>query len=489
MKPTLHTGLCALAIVAGVSACDNFAIKNPNGVDLSSLTQSPNRAKLAAAATGIFQSSRYDITSYIWRTGSMGREGANLSGNNQPDYQEPFIGPLSSGGSFGSEDWFNEYTAVRNANNYIDAVPKATDLSAAEQAASLGFAQTIKALEFMYIISLRADLGAPVDVDRPPTVAPAPWVSEDGVYADIIAMLDSARVSLTAAGATAFPFSLPPGYATYGFNTPATFLQFNAALLAKANVLRATDQVTGAAPSTACGGNPTSCFNAALAALDSSFITLAADNFKTGVYFDYSTAAGDQQNDLSEPLNGPIYFSLFYADTVDSANAEKQPGGAFDQRILNKIVPAADTQVLAGFPLIGNNKFIVFFVGGLPSPGASIPIIRDEELILLRAEAELGTGANTLAQSDIDFVRVNSGNLAPLPGPLSSAALLTELLYNRQYSLLWEQGTRWIDARRYNLLANIPLAVSGGAVPSRMPIPTDECEARGLGSQCDPLGT
>jgi hypothetical protein len=486
MKPTILSVLPAVLLVA---ACNNFDVTNPNGVDLASLTQSPTAAKLAAVATGIFQASRYDVTSYIWRTGSMGREGANLSGNNQPDYLEPFYGPLSPGGSFGSTLWFDEYTAIRDCNIYIDAVPKAPDLTTAQKAASLGFAQTIKALEFLYIISTRADLGAPVDVDRPPTVAPGPFVSEDSVYATVIHTLDSARVNLTAAGGISFPFALPPGYATYGFNTPATFLQYNAALLAKAEVMRASDAITGAAAATGCAGNQSSCYSAALTALDSSFITLSSANFAAGVYFDYSTNPGDIINDLSEPLNGPIYFSLFYADTVDSANAEKQSNGSFDQRILNKIVPATDTQVLSGFPLIGDYKFTVYFVGGAPSPDAPIPVIRDEELILLRAEAELGLGMYPQAQSDIDYVRVNSGNLAPLPGPLSPAALLTELLYNRQYSLLWEQGTRWIDARRYGLLGNIPLAVPGGAVPTRMPIPTDECEARGLGSSCDPLGT
>jgi starch-binding outer membrane protein, SusD/RagB family len=486
MKPTLLSVLPAVLVVA---ACTNFEVTNPNGVDLASLTQSPTAAKLASAATGIFQSSRYDVTSYIWRTGSMGREGANLSGNNQPDYLEPFYGPLSPGGSFGSTLWFDEFTAIRNCNTYIDAVPKAPDLTAAQKSASIGFAQTIKALEFMYIISTRADLGAPVDVDRPPTATPAPFVSEDSVYATVIHTLDSARVSLTAAGAISFPFSLPPGYATYGFNAPSTFLQFNAALLAKAEIMRATDAVTGASAATGCAGNQPSCYQAALGALDSSFISLSAADFSIGTYFDYSTAAGDVINELSEPLNGPIYFSLFYADTVDSANAEKQSNGSFDQRVLNKIAAATQVQALAGFPLIGNYKFTVYFVGGLPSPNASIPVIRDEELILLRAEAELGLGMTTQAQSDIDFVRVNAGNLPPLGGPLSAPALLNELLYNRQYSLLWEQGTRWIDARRYGRLGNIPIAVAGGAVPTRMPIPTDECESRGLGSSCDPLGT
>src|SRR2546422_6696568 len=38
-----------------------------------------------------------------WRLGSMGREGVNLSGNNQPDFQEPYFGPVQAGGSRSEE--------------------------------------------------------------------------------------------------------------------------------------------------------------------------------------------------------------------------------------------------------------------------------------------------------------------------------------------------------------------------------------------------
>jgi hypothetical protein len=77
---------------------------------------------------------------------------------------------------------------------------------------------------------------------------------------------------------------------------------------------------------------------------------------------------------------------------------------------------------------------------------------------------------------------MNSGRLRPTTvTPLSTdAAFTTALLYERRYSLLWEQGTRWIDARRFGLLATIPAAVSGGNVPDVMPVPSTECDARNL---------
>jgi len=63
------------------------------------------------------------------------------------------------------------------------------------------------------------------------------------------------------------------------------------------------------------------------------------------------------------------------------------------------------------------------------------------------------------------------------------------------YSLLFEGGHRWIDARRYGRL--YPISTWWPGLPNElvtdnvfkvMPIPTDECNARGLGSNCEPLG-
>jgi hypothetical protein len=465
-----------LAFAVAAVGCYSYNLTDPNGPTLSSLITNPTRAKLSAAATGIFESSRADLQNFIWRVGSMGREGINLSGNNQPDYQEPYYGPLSSSG-FGRYLWFNEYTAIRNANNYIDAVPKAADLAAADKAASIAFAETIKALEFMYIIETRANLGAPIDVDRPITAAPAPFVTEDSVYGYALGLLDSARTNLTLAGTT-FPFPVPPGYAS--FSTPQTWRQYTWALTAKAEALRATASKSCGAP----------CYASALTALDSSFISAAPASFASGAYFDFGTGSGERGDTLSEPLNGPIFFAL----PLDTSDAQLQPGGQRDQRVLNKIAPipvGQPPQVLGGIPTIqGTLKFTVYFIGGAPNPASPIPIIKDEELILLRAEAEIGTGNLGAAVSDLNLIRQNSGLLAPYSGAVTAPALITELLYNRRYSLLWEQGARWIDARRFGLLSTIPPAVPGGNVPTRMPVPADECNARGLNSSnCSPLGT
>src|SRR5438876_6761196 len=94
----IAAGLLTLGVWAG--GC-NFDITNTNQPTLDDLLTNPSRTKLSAAATGLFASSRGGIQALIWRLGSMGREGVNLSGNNQPDFQEPYFGPVQAGGSFG----------------------------------------------------------------------------------------------------------------------------------------------------------------------------------------------------------------------------------------------------------------------------------------------------------------------------------------------------------------------------------------------------
>jgi len=465
-----------LAAVFSLGACGGFNITDTNQPTQTDLENNPTRSKLAAAATGIFSGARSDITGFIWQVGSMGREGINLSGNNQPDYQEPYFGPLSST-QFGGSEWAGRYANIRSINVYLDAAPKAPDLTPEELSASQGFGKTMEALAFMYVIETRAGLGAPVDVDRPVTAPPAPFVSEDSVYGYIIGLLDSAQTALENAGGTSFPFAIPAGFT--GFDQPSTFLLFNRALEAKAEILRAT----------AGCGQP--CFQAALTSLAASFIDPTPSSLGVGPKFDFSTASGDQQNGLAEPLDG----TTFFADTFLLVHAQRQSNGDLDERVLEKTARATRVPVwsIPAVPLPGVLKYTIYFTGGQPDLTKPIPIIRDEELILLRAEAELGTGDVAGALADINLIRTNSGRLPAIASGtwngMSPADRLSELLYERWFSLMWEQGTRWIDARRYNLLGTIEPGVPDGQVPLRMPIPQDECSARGLPTNCNPLGS
>jgi hypothetical protein len=114
-----------------------------------------------------------------------------------------------------------------------------------------------------------------------------------------------------------------------------------------------------------------------------------------------------------------------------------------------------------------------FFV--YPTNTTSIPIIRNEELLLIYAEAkiQLGGAANLAdAVTAINKIRAAAG-LLPYAGLVTQAALIDEMLKQRRYSLYGE-GHRWIDMRRYNRLNTLPIDRAGDDVWTQFPRPANE---------------
>ncbi|HVT37949.1 MAG TPA: RagB/SusD family nutrient uptake outer membrane protein, partial [Gemmatimonadaceae bacterium] len=206
--------------------------------------------------------------------------------------------------------------------------------------------------------------------------------------------------------------------------------------------------------------------------LNGSVTTRAA--LDAGVYDIYSTAPGDINNTLSQATNTDLYAHMSI-----QADAQKQADGTTpDLRYTTKIRTAATRLAPQNLAASSSLGFSIW-----PSLTTPIPIIRNEELILLRAEARLATGDKAGAIADINTIRTVSGGLAPTPltAAATSDEILTELLYNKRYSLLME-GHRWVDLRRYGRLNTLPLDITTGTnthfVPKVMPIPQAECLQR-----------
>jgi starch-binding outer membrane protein, SusD/RagB family len=187
-----------------------------------------------------------------------------------------------------------------------------------------------------------------------------------------------------------------------------------------------------------------------------------------GVYHSFSTTAGDSVNNLVDPDARAIV-----AHPSLATEAQLQVGGQPDQRFITKTALLGTAKSAQG--LSSDRAMNVY-----TSPSSGVPIIRNEELILLRAEANINLNQPGLAVPDLNEIRAEAGNLPAYSGGLDQASLINELLYNRRYSLLFE-GHRWIDLRRYNLLNTLPQDVTalGPALRfNRFPFPTNECLAR-----------
>ena len=99
-------------------------------------------------------------------------------------------------------------------------------------------------------------------------------------------------------------------------------------------------------------------------------------------------------------------------------------------------------------------------------------IIRNEELILINAEANIQLNNLPQAVTALNVIRAGH-NLANYSGAMTQSALISEMLYERRYSLFME-GHRWIDVRRYNLLNTLPLDRPGDDIWTEFPLPVSE---------------
>ncbi|HUR92549.1 MAG TPA: RagB/SusD family nutrient uptake outer membrane protein [Gemmatimonadaceae bacterium] len=455
-----------------LASCRDLDIQNTNAPTSDQLTGAPSRAVLARAANGIQIQAFNDLATELEFYSIYGREGYNLLGNDPRETGEQIRGPQDAGGRSGGS-WLGKYQAIRTINTYLNALTSSTTgLTAPEVRASAGLAKTYKAYHLFRLAVRSGATGIPIDVDRDIAEDPAPFVSFADAMTAASTLMDEAAADLQAGGA-AFPFSFVPGYT--GFTTPATFLQFNRALAADILVHRATFN--------SC----TACWAQAATAIGASFITTAGlpGSLATGVYFGYTGAAGELANPVTEAITSDRYW--IHPSIV--TGAQLRTDGTPDLRLTTKTLAAGRTKTLSG--LSATHKPVMYNSTTTPTAantGADVPWMTNEELLLLRAEIRWNTGNKQGAIDDINLVRLHAGGLPPstLTIASSDAEFVTELLYNRTYSLLWQQGTRWIDARRYGRTSTLPIDRTGDVIHPQMLVPAAECDARGLSVPCTP---
>ncbi len=464
--------LLAVLCVGALAACSasELNLTNPNSATIIGANADPTALQLQA--TGLLADYRSIRTGEMQGLGRLGRENYVFTpqeGRNTTNY---LIG-ITVGAKqeldptgFITATW--TYSALRDNFNFRNGVSANSKLTAAQKSAALGFAKTLEAAHLLEIIITTDTLGAVTQILSDPTQF-APFVSRDSVYKYILGALDSAKVALAAGGA-AFPFALHAGFT--GFLTPATFLQFTNAIEARAAVDYAP----------LAGANAAAMWAKAQAALTASFLNMGATTaaaMNVGAYHVYSAATGDALSGLD-----PVTNTTLYAHPSYTTDAQLQANGITpDNRYVTKIhggLPQRQGPIANGLPT-SDSSTIGFSI--YPSSTSSVPIIRNEELILLQAETDLGLGNNAAAIADLNITRVNMGLLPPATAATltTPVLILGQIMYEKRYSLMLE-GIRWADMRRYGLLSQLPLDVPSGPnknfVAPVAPIPQSECLVR-----------
>jgi hypothetical protein len=437
-----------------IGAC-NYDITDPNSP--TEIDNGASSARVAAAMEGLIIAARVDVPNWILKAAILGREGYRIDAADPRFISELITAPTldPSNGAFGGGQWQAEYATIRSGYNVLNVIGTA-QLSDAEKEGVQGFTQTMQAYSYMMVLFAHTEDSIPIDVNRPLSDPPAPFVANQAAWDHVVSLLDSAKTHLQAAG-SAFSFPLPPGFS--GFDTPDGFLQFNRALLARADLYRAGEF--------AC----TACYDDALTALGESFVDTTA-SLDRGAYFDFSANSGDATNGLSQLVSSAI--NLAHPSLRDSLVVNGGSDARYTAKVANRGSAVCD-------PLAPTRCSDLSWIR-YPSPSSQIPIIRNEELILIRAEANNNRTARdaAAAAADINFIRVHSGGLTA-DGTLAGAtqqAVEDEILIQRKYSLLYE-GMRWVDMRRTGRLNQIILDVPGtDHVFSTLPVNSFEVQAR-----------
>jgi hypothetical protein len=467
-------GAAVLAVAAVSCSKSDIDINNPNSALASGVASDPTALQLLA--TGLFADQRGTRTAMITNVGILGREMYTFTPQEGRNTTHFLLG-ITVGGvqkldpsGFANGSWTGEFGAMRDIYNFKNTVNASTSLSTAQKSAALGAAETLEGLMILELLQTRDTLGVIVEVKANPFDL-APFVTRDSGYKYVLGILDDANTKL-AAGGTAFPFTLPPGFgsavAGTNFNTPTTFALFNRAVKARAAANYATS------------GGGAAAWQQVLSALSASFLNAGAttrSQFDVGVYDTYAPSP-DSPNGLTQATNTNLYAHMsFQSDVQNKANG--QPDDRYTAKIRTGL-PSRQGPVTGDGPTSASST-LGFSIW--PTTSSPVPIIRNEELILLRAEAKQATGDKAGAIADLNVVRQNSGGLpaSTLTAASSDDAVITGILYEKRYSLMME-GHRWVDMRRYNKLNLIPLDIASGPnknfVARVLPVPQAECLVR-----------
>jgi len=459
-----YTTIVLAAAALAAAGCKDNPVANPiDAPTVGALSGALTRVTLQQLATGVLAQDRASANAFAYaiEPGIWGRDVYRIDAS-EPRFVQETLGGNPDPGSFsGSGNWQGFYTALRASNNLILALPASSTpaFTTAEINATRGFIRTIKALDYWRVIEMHDSVGATIQTDDPAAVTEVKCKAT--VLSYIAALLDSANADFTAAGGTTkLPFKLPSGFTAFGrdYSLVSNLVKFNRGIKGKVDFYRGLDRK-----------NPTpGLFPTAITELTQALGGAAPGavpkaDFTKGAY--YVFVPGGSENAPNTISDAKIGLNPLVGDSVQAGDTRA-----------SKIVPRT---TLAGFGI----STTITYVGAVASTAnqaAPLGILRDEELVLLRAQAYIEAGQLANAILDINDVRTSYG-LAPV-APADKVSAINAVLYEKRYSLLFEGAQRADDLREYGRLNATYLRKETTTDPfnSALPLPRAELNARGI---------
>jgi starch-binding outer membrane protein, SusD/RagB family len=392
-------GAASLALLAaGACALD---VTNPNAATEEQVLTTP--AGMRALTVGLQGRLGTAIEEAVWIPGLVSGEigNTNASQATQREFQrfpeDTANTEITNTNPELLDLWARHYALLRTANDVLDNVDDVT-LAPGTRSGMTALARTGKALAFGTLIESFEQIVIMPEQDDPP------FVDRATALAEALALLAQARADLDAQAPSAeFTALLAPG-----FNLPATIraLQARYALAAGqyAQALAFANEVPAAATSV------------------------------------YSYTATDP-NPLRQQIQALGYFGA-----LSSFRTQAEAG---DTRVA-RFTTATATTAFGGATLVGINVF-----RDVADP---IPVFTQEELTLIRAEAQARLNQLPEARTLVNAVRTANGLPARDAATLGTQqAILDEIYRQRRYSLFLT-GLRWSDQRRFGRLSEAKVA-------------------------------
>ncbi|MEO6168520.1 MAG: RagB/SusD family nutrient uptake outer membrane protein [Chitinophagales bacterium] len=439
IKSRMFNTMIVVMLVAGFNSCKIEEQVDPNNPSLEGIEANATVDELNNLVTGMLSGMRNRFDTYLDDMSVIGRDYYRYSGSD-PRFTSDLLGKesavLDPNTFYTTNPWADHYRIVRNGWILRHAVANTSAALTAEQKNGYtGFAKTMQAQQMLNCLNMQYQNGIRIDVEDPEN--PGPFLSYDASLQGILDLLKAGYDDLNNSG-DEFNFILTSGFT--GFDTPATFAKFNRALAARVTLYKGD-------------------FAGVESLLNESFLDMAGD-LTSGVYMVYSTSGGDLLNDAYTPLNSSTGSNARCAQPSFNTDAE-----AGDLRVASKTV-------LRDEPAFADDLTSNYDVWVYKSNVDPVCMVRNEELVLIHAEAMNQTGNSSAAVDAVNVIRASAG-LAAYSGGTTQGELTNEILNQRRYSLFAE-GHRWVDMRRYNKLGELPIDRPGDDVWVQFPRPANE---------------
>ncbi len=426
--------LAVSSLLVAVS-CKVEPLQDPNNPSPVLIAANATESEIQNLVDGSESGMRNDIQFYYDDVSMIGREYYRFQGSD-PRVTADLLGKgdvrLDNNTFYITNPYAARYRVIKNANILIDALTntKVSSITDQQRKAGIAYAKTIQAYQYLLVFNLLYD-SLRFDVKDPDHLGP--FLNRQQSLDAIFNLLNDADADLKDNNED-FPFTT-----TLYSKKASEFSKFNRALAARVAIYKQD-------------------WNAANTALAESFFDLNGD-LNAGIYHLFSTAGGDQVNPIFFPPNSAS------TDTRVAHPSFVADAEAGDKRVAAKTNRRTSEAALDG--LASNYDFFLYKTNTDP-----IPIIRNEELILIYAEVKAQTNDASEAVKAINRIR-NAAGLPNYSGATDTNSLITEILKQRRYSLFGE-GHRWIDLRRYNLLSQLPIDRPGDDVWEKFPVPANE---------------